>query len=44
MAIQMDPQVVGTFGNLIFYHHRGKYRMRLKPVTVERSEASDRQD
>jgi hypothetical protein len=40
MARQRDSKLVGTVGNLIFYNHRGDYRMRTKPVSVKRSDAS----
>ena len=40
MGRQRDSKLVGTVGNLIFYSHRGDYRMRTKPVSVKRSKAS----
>jgi hypothetical protein len=40
MARQRDSKLVGTIQNLIFYNHRGDYRMRTKPVSVKRTAAS----
>ena len=40
MGRQRDSKLVGTVGNLIFYNHRGDYRIRTKPVSVQRSKAS----
>lgn len=40
MTRQRDSKLVGTVGNLIFYNHRGDYRIRMKPVSVKRSKAS----
>ncbi len=40
MARQRDSKLVGTIGNLIFYNHRGDYRMRTKPDSVKRTAAT----
>ena len=35
MARQRDSKLVGTIGNLIFYNHRGDYRMRTETRLCE---------
>ena len=42
MGRQRDSKLVGTIGNLIFYNHRGDYRMRTKPDYVKRTAATVR--